>query len=582
MPEFSSPVPLPPIPDDISIPQFIFQPKCMSRPNRPANIPVFVDSATGRALFYDEVRQRTFSLANGLSIKYNIAPKDVVCVFAPNDVGMPFTAFCQPKSNLIADYGSVLCPANPGYTADELKHLVSLTDAKLVITHPSCLNVATAAARDRGIAEDCIILFDSDSAAKYPYTTLSQLMELGRSQLQNYTSVTFKPGEGLTTIAFLSFSSGTTGKPKAVAIPHASVIANTMQQMAHFGIDDPQRRNNRFSPGDIGLGVLPFFHASMEDIYGLVHLHFSVFYGASIVVVPKFSFEDFLNTIIRYKITHLYLVPPQIVLLCKHPAVNGRKFDHVKVCLSGAAPLSGDLMSQLAKIIPNAAIGQGYGMTETGITIGTMPRDRKMGTVGSAGELAPGVRARVVKPDGTLAEEGEHGELVVTGPALPKGYYRNPTATAETFVDGWVYSGDIVYIRNNEVFVVDRIKEIMKVRGFQVAPAELEGQLLQHPDVADACVVGILDEYSGELPLAFVVLSQDALRRVKDDESKTRRLKEALQKHVADTKIYYKHLVGVEFIESIPKSPAGKILRRVLKDQAQRLPPSKAPAKAKL
>ncbi|KAF9033174.1 hypothetical protein BJ165DRAFT_1515946 [Panaeolus papilionaceus] len=564
MTEFCAAVSLPPVPDNITIPQFIFQPKCMTRPVRPANVPVFVDDATGKALFYDDVRQRTISLANGLSIKYNITRNDVVCLFAPNHID--YATVCWSIHTL----GAIVSPANPGYTADELKYLVSMTDAKLIITHPACLNAAKTAARDLGIAEERIILFDNNSPTKPPYTTLGELMEIGRSHTQNYTPVVFEPGEGLTTTAFLSFSSGTTGKPKAVVIPHASIIANTMQQMAHFHIGDPHWPYKRFAPGDVGLGVLPFFH-----IYGLVHLHFSVFYAATVVVVPKFNFEDMLKTIVRYKTTHLYLVPPQIVLLCKHPIMKGRKFKHVKLCLSGAAPLSGELMTQLAEILPNAAIGQGYGMTESGITVCAMPADRKIATASSAGVFAPGVRAKVVKPDGTLAREGEQGELLITGPALPKGYYKNPIATAETFVDGWIHTGDVVYIKNNELFVVDRIKEIMKVKGFQVAPAELEGHLLQHPDVSDACVVGVPDDYSGELPFAYVVPSQRALSRINNNKVEANKLKKELQKHVAGVKIHYKHLVGgVEFIDAIPKSPAGKILRRVLRDMAKTAPRS--------
>ncbi|KAJ3514400.1 hypothetical protein NLJ89_g2401 [Agrocybe chaxingu] len=310
--------------------------------------------------------------------------------------------------------------------------------------------------------------------------------------------------------------------------------------------------------------VLPFFH-----IYGLVViLHFTLWAGTSIVVVPKFNFTDFLNTISRHRVTHLYLVPPQIVLLTKHPAVKGRDFSHVKFCMSGAAPLSGDLMKQLTRILPNASIGQGYGLTETCTTISQLQPERMLGTIGSAGALIPGVVAKVVKADGTLAKEGEQGELIVTGPWMPREYYGNPTATAETFVDGWVRTGDEVIIRDNEIFVVDRLKEIMKVRGFQVAPAELEGHLLLHPDVVDVCVVGVPDDYSGEVPMAFVVPSPNALKRINQGQGQA--VKKMIEKHVSDAKIQYKWLAGgVEFIDAIPKNPSGKILRRVLREKAK-------------
>lgn len=257
------------------------------------------------------------------------------------------------------------------------------------------------------------------------------------------------------------------------------------------------------------------------------------------------------------------------VLLAKHPAVKGRKFHHVKFCMSGAAPLGGDLMAQMAILFPNASIGQGYGLTETSTTVSSLKAGVRMGTVGSAGELIPGIVARVVKPDGSLATEGERGELVVTGPSMAMGYFKNPAATAETFVDGWVRTGDEVVIKNLEVFILDRIKEIMKVRGFQVAPAELEAHLLLHPSVSDVCVVGVSDEYSGELPLAFVVPTLEVLSHIKRGDTTENDVKQAIAKHVSDAKIHYKWLMGgVEFIDAVPKNPSGKILRRILRDKA--------------
>ncbi|KAG5647554.1 hypothetical protein DXG03_008907 [Asterophora parasitica] len=228
-----------------------------------------------------------------------------------------------------------------------------------------------------------------------------------------------------------------------------------------------------------------------------------------------------------------------------------------------------------------------------------LPPAQKIATIGSAGQLIPGIVARVVKEDGSLAQEGEQGELVVTGPSMALRYMNNEAAyvkplqlrvtfltsisTKETFVDGWVHTGDEVIIKNNEIYVVDRLKEIMKVRGFQVAPAELEGHLLLHPDVADACVVSIPDDYSGELPLAYIVLSEQAVRRVGGNAQAATHLKGVLAKHVADAKVAYKQLAGgVEFIDAIPKNPSGKMLRRVLREQARKLKADKGDARAKL
>jgi len=202
-----------------------------------------------------------------------------------------------------------------------------------------------------------------------------------------------------------------------------------------------------------------------------------------------------------------------------------------------------------------------------------VPLSQKTGTLGSAGQLIPGVRARVVKVDRTLAKIGESGELYIKTPSLALRYKDNEKATAETFIgDGWIRTGDAVVIdKNNDMFIVDRLKEILKVRGFQVAPAELEGHLLQHPDVADTCVVGVPDDYAGEVPLAYVVLSADAAKRALQSQAEAAKIKATISKHVADHKAPYKRLAGgIEFIDAIPKNPSGKLLRRTLRDKATR------------
>jgi acyl-CoA synthetase (AMP-forming)/AMP-acid ligase II len=325
-------------------------------------------------------------------------------------------------------------------------------------------------------------------------------------------------------------------------------------------------QQNRFQPGDIATAVLPFFH-----IYGLVvNMHFMILSGVTLVVIERFSFVGFLKSIVRHRVTHLFTVPPQMLLFCKHPAVKNFDLSHVKLCICGAAPISAELTQQFIQTLPNCSIGQGYGLTETCTTVAFMPPWQKIGTFGSAGELLPGIEARVVKADGQLAGPQESGELVVRGPSMALGYLNNEKASKETFEDGWVHTGDEVIINEKcEVFVVDRLKEIMKVRGFQVAPAELEGHLLDHPDVSDVCVVPIPDEFSGELPLAYIVIHAKTTQRIEGDPQGKEKLKAALMEHVARHKVPYKHLAGVEFVDSVPKNPSGKLLRRVLRDQAR-------------
>ncbi|KAG6817716.1 hypothetical protein H0H87_004507 [Tephrocybe sp. NHM501043] len=602
--------PLPHIPDDLSIPQFFLSDNNPARPTRPKGVPWLINDNTGSALGHAEISQRTRGFANAMSSKWNIgmcikanrackvidhlltAKGDTVCIFSPNNIAYPV---CVWATHTLS---GIITPANPAYKSDELVHQLRTSKAALLIIHPAFLNTARTAAREVGLSDDRIIFIEHPlHKPASDHLTVDELVEYGLSVPVSYTEIRFKPGEAKTTLAFLSFSSGTTGKPKAVAIPHYSVIANVMQMVTHTKLNDPSHRNKQFKPGDIAVAVLPFFH-----IYGLVvNLHFCLFAGLSVVVVPKFSFTAFLESIIRYRITHLFIVPPQVVLLCKHPSVKDYDFSHVKYLMCGAAPLSGDLVQKLCHIFPNASIGQGYGLTETCTTIGMLPMTQKIGTLGSAGQLLPGIVAKVVKEDGTLAKEGEQGELVVKGPSMALYYLNNEAAyvelllrswihsqrwnyrSKETFVDGWVRTGDEVILKNGDLYIVDRLKEIMKVRGFQVAPAELEGHLLSHSDVTDACVVSIPDDYSGELPFAFVVLSEAAARRIAGNANAAAQEKATLAKYVADAKVHYKHLAGgIEFIETVPKNPSGKILRRILRDEARKSKASNAEIRAKL
>ncbi|KAI9452556.1 phenylacetyl-CoA ligase [Lactarius psammicola] len=478
--------------------------------------------------------------------------------------------------------GAIVTGANPGYTHEELTHQLTLAKASILIAHPDSLQVALVAAQNAGIPPDRVIPLDTIRGPRPSIIApdLHELITYGLAHQPFFVERALKPGEARTKIAFLSFSSGTTGKPKAVEIPHYAPIANILQMAAWWRVNDNSIpwEDRRIRPGDVTMAVLPFYH-----IYGLViNLHFALFCASSVVVVPKFEFIAYLESIKRHKANHILVVPPMVVLLCKHPATKNYDLSSIRMLFCGAAPLSAELTDSIVKLLPQAFVGQGYGMTETSTAISMAPLSQKVSTFGSAGQLVSGVRVRVVKADGTLAGVGEPGELMVTGPSMALGYLNNEKATAETFIDGWVRTGDEAIIdKNNDVFIVDRLKEILKVRGFQVAPAELEGHLLTHPDVADSCVVGVPDEFSGEVPLAFVVLSADAAKRASESEAAAAKIKAIISKHVADHKVAYKKLAGgVEFIDAIPKNPSGKLLRRVLRDKALSLKKAQAQARA--
>ncbi|KAF9502465.1 phenylacetyl-CoA ligase [Pleurotus eryngii] len=551
--------PTPYIPDDLTIPQFILDSHHPTRPVRPHGTPWLIDDVTGTKVGFEELRARSNGLANALKIQYSIGENDVVCVFSSNHVDYPVLVWAAHR------LGATVSTANPSYTADELVYQLQISGSTIIFAHPGSLGIAAEAATMAGIPQDRVIVLDS--APGSPYKTVPEMIKFGLRQPVSFVERRLKAGEAKTKLAFLCFSSGTTGKPKAVAISHFAVIANVVQVAVHHAINDPTipPEEARFAVGGVCTAVLPFFH-----IYGLiVNLHFALFCAMSIVVIPKFNFTDFLGSVVRYRITDLMIVPPMLVLISKHPAVKNYDLSHVKATWSGAAPLSIELTLQVSKVLTNAIVSQGYGMTETATVVTSMLSSQRLGN-GSVGILMPGCAAKVIKQDGTLGGVGELGELVITGPNMALRYHNNEQATKETFVDGWVHTGDEVYFdEKGEMFVVDRLKELIKVRGFQVPPAELEGHLLGHPYVADVAVIPLLDDYSGEIPMAYVVPSTDVAVRVQDHKE-AEKVKAEIIKYVADNKVKYKRLDGgVEFIDVIPKSPSGKLLRRILRDKAR-------------
>ncbi|KAG9042609.1 hypothetical protein FS837_010626 [Tulasnella sp. UAMH 9824] len=539
-----------PPPDDLTIPQFILDsqhPLRQLRTDEFNKAPWLIEDETGKNYTLEEVRARTFGLANAVAKRWGIGDDDVVCVYSPNNIDYPTVIWA------IHRLGAIASCANPAYTESELP----------------CLQIGLAAARASGLSANRVVLMapqsSSPTASKTVQPTVEELVQEGLSLPlpPAFVEKRLTQGENQRKIAFLSFSSGTTGKPKAVAIPHYSVIANILQFASFNRNNDPTIpwEDRRFRPGDVATAVLPFFH-----IYGLViNLHVSLFCGLSLVVFSKFSWIDFLKSIVRYKITHLFIVPPQVVLFAKHPETKKYDLSSLRYCMAGAAPLSPELTEQFRKVVPKS-------------TVVTMPpiEQRHGGTLGSAGQLVSGTEAKVVKSDGTLAKYGEMGELFIRGPqGRFNRYYNNPAANAETFVDGWVRTGDEVYFHENG----DMFIELIKCRGFQVAPAELEGHLLDHPDVNDVCVVGVQDDYSGEVPLAFVVLTSSASSRAAKASKEAEEIKASIRKHVSEVKVRYKWLDGgVEFVDIIPKNPSGKLLRRFLREKAKEIRARRGPS----
>jgi len=308
------------------------------------------------------------------------------------------------------------------------------------------------------------------------------------------------------------------------------------------------------------LAILPLFH-----ITGLVHaLHLPVLINAEVIMQPAFSMKTMLDTVVEYKIAELLLVPPILIRMVRDPIVDEYDLSFLTRFSSGAAPLSEEIIQQLKQKFPQTGFKQGYGMTESCSCITAHPPeffDYKYAH--QVGTICASTTVKIVKEDGSEAGVGEDGEIYAKGPQIVMGYLNNPKATEETFdKDGFLHTGDQGSIDENGMITIsDRIKEMIKVKGIGVAPAELEDLLLGHSKVEDVAVLGVRDDYAGELPKAFVVL--------KGGTTGNEETGRELMKYVKDRKVRHKHIKEIEFTDAIPKSASGKILRRVLRDQAK-------------
>ncbi len=474
------------------------------------------DGISGRTITYRELMDQIRRVAAGLAAR-GIRKGDVVSIWSPNLPEWPVAFFG------VIRLGAIVHTSNPVSTPSELAFQLADGGVKLLITVGALADKARAAIAE---SKRNIELVTFDDTPGIP--SLASIMVDAEPP-----SVTIDPAND---IAALPYSSGTTGLPKGVMLVHRSIVAQLNQIDAIETVAMPAL-----------LGVLPFFH-----IYGMVIIMMhGLMRGATIVTMPKFEFEPFLKVLSTWPITSAHIVPPIVVALGKHPLVDNYKFPHLKYIFSGAAPLGPELTETVEKRL-NIKIRQGYGMTEASpATHYTVAGEERVGAVG---KLMPSTEGRIVSPEtGNDVPTGQPGEVWVRGPQVMKGYLNNPDATARTVdADGWLHTGDIgVMDDDGYLTVVDRLKELIKVKGFQVAPAELESLLLKHPKIADVAVIPVPDEESGEVPKAVVVpkgpLTADEVMNF-------------LLPQVA----HYKRVRHVSFVEAIPKSPSGKILRRIL------------------
>ena len=503
---------------DVDIPDVSLSAYVLADAEKRGDRPALIDGLSGRTLTYAKLAEHVRRSAAGLAAR-GFRKGHVLGLYSPN---LPefAVAFLAP-----AMLGGTVTTANPQLTAHELAKQLADAHATMLVTVPQLLDKARQAADQAGV-RDILVFGDA-------YMPFAGLLEAG----DDPPAVDINPTED---VVALPYSSGTTGLSKGVMLTHRNLVANCIQT------DGPQPLGD----GDVTIAVLPFFH-----IYALtVVLNRGLANGATIVTMPRFEMEPFLELVQRHRATLLYLVPPVIVGLAKSALVDRFDLSSVQSIMTGAAPLDAALAESCAERI-GCAVTQGYGLTETSPVTHLTPVGRNK--PGSIGPPVANTEAMVVDlATGNALGPGERGEIWVRGPQVMKGYLGQPAATADAFArDGWFRTGDIAFADEDGYFtIVDRAKELIKYKGFQVPPAELEGVLVSHPSVADAAVIGVPDEEAGEVPKAYVVLKGEATA-------------EELMAYVAERVAPYKKIRLIEVIDQIPKSASGKILRRVLVEQ---------------
>ncbi|MET0297121.1 MAG: AMP-binding protein [Microbacterium sp.] len=490
-----------------------------------------VDGLTGAETTYGGLRTAVDAFAGALAAR-GVGIGTAVGLLCPN-VPAFATAF---HGTLRA--GATITTVNSLYTPHEIATQLQDADATWLITVSPLLPGALEAAGLAGIPPERVIVLDGADG----HEGLAALLGENRPAPE----VVFDPA---THVAVLPYSSGTTGLPKGVMLSHRNLVANVEQ--CRVGID--------LGGDDRVLAVLPFFH-----IYGMtVLLNLALRQRATLVTLPRFDLSQFLGSIQEHGCTYLFIAPPIAVALAKSPVVDDFDISTVRAVFSGAAPLDGDTADQAGARI-HARMMQGYGMSELSPVSHATPADREDVPVSSVGVLLPNMDAKLIDIESgdEITEAGEDGstapgEVWLRGPNVMLGYLNRPEETARTLdADGFLHTGDVaVYHRDGYFSIVDRVKELIKYKGYQIAPAELEALLLSHPEIMDAAVIGVVDDDHEEIPQAFVVRAPGSALSGDD-----------VMAFVAERVAPHKKVRRVEFIDAIPKSASGKILRRELRD----------------
>ncbi|KAL7297281.1 hypothetical protein TKK_0009681 [Trichogramma kaykai] len=518
-------------PRDMSLGQFMYD-QLISHENAIAQ----VQKETNVKLTYDQILNKSCRLAQYFR-NQNVQVNDRIAICAENNLG-----WAVPLCTSLF-IGTTLCPLNPMYSKREFLHALNISKPKYIFVSPIVADTLLEISKELSWKPTLILMLD------HPRRDILNVEKviagLADVEIEDFKVTKVDPEEHVVTILC---SSGTTGLAKGVMLSDRNYLVLMQTLLDGSGLANKD---------DVMICLLPFFHSYCFSV-----LLMGIIAGSTSIVFSMFKEKLFLETIQEYRIKILTMVPPLMVFLAKHPMVDNYDLSSVKLIWCGAAPLSSDVENAVKKRLNNPEIRQGYGMTETTLSVLKLPENCKK--PGSAGVLLAGCSAKVVavNESGESSNEalGPHcrGELCFKGGLIMKGYCGDHTSTSATIdKDGWLHSGDIGYYDEEGFFyIVDRLKELIKYKGFQVPPAELEAILLTNPKIKDAAVVGLPDEEAGELPLAFVVKNPQT--DISADE---------IIKYVNERVSNQKKLRGgVKFLDSIPKNPSGKILRRELRN----------------
>ncbi|KAF5726661.1 4-coumarate--CoA ligase-like 1 [Tripterygium wilfordii] len=511
------------VPDNVTLPEFVLQGAELY-----ADKVAFVESVTAKAYTYGEVVRDTRRFAKALR-SVGLRKGNVVIVVLPNIAEYGIIALG------IMSAGGVFSGVNPASHTSEIKKQLEAADAKLVVTNsPNYEKV-------KGLGLPVIVLGEERIETAMNW---DELLEAG-----DRASTTFIDEEIYQTdLCALPFSSGTTGMSKGVMLTHRNLVANLCSSLFSVGSEMIGQVTT--------LGLIPFFH-----IYGIVGICCATLKNkGKVVILSRFELRTFLNALITQEVTFAPIVPPIILALVKNPIVEEFDLSKLKLraVMTAAAPLAPELLKSFENKFPGVQVQEAYGLTEHScitLTHGGHGNAKK----NSVGFILPNLEIKFIDPDtGLSLPKNSPGEVCVRSQCVMQGYYNNKEETAQTIdSEGWLHTGDIGYIDDDgDVYIVDRIKELIKYKGFQVAPAELEAILLTLPSVQDAAVVPLADEEAGEVPAAYVVMNKEAQESEED-----------IIEFVASNVAHYKKVRVVQFVDSIPKSPSGKIMRRVLKEK---------------